>query len=228
MGVKAMPAEQLTSLDRSTLRERALDLVRTAIISGQYRPGDHLSEVELAAGMGVSRGTVREALRHLQQEGLAKANARGMLLVHNPSGAEIRELYEVRAALEGLAVTRLIASPIREEAVDALRKALSEMDRTDLDFAAHTDADLAFHLLMCRLSGNSVLVDAWRHLEGRVRVVIMNGKRPEIMSGRHHESIVNAIEGGDVGQALKVVQEHMTLAADRLAEPAEGPPPTQH
>src|SRR3712207_9335000 len=62
--------ESLSSLDRSTLRERALEALRSAILSGRYRPGDHLGEVELATHLGVSRGTVREALRHLQQEGL--------------------------------------------------------------------------------------------------------------------------------------------------------------
>jgi DNA-binding GntR family transcriptional regulator len=62
-----MTAEPLTSLDRSTLRERALGALRSAITSGQYRPGDHLGEVELAGHLGVSRGTVREALRHLRR-----------------------------------------------------------------------------------------------------------------------------------------------------------------
>ena len=59
-----MTAEPLPSLDRSTLRERALQSLRAAITSGRYRPGDHLGEVELASHLGVSRGTVREALRH--------------------------------------------------------------------------------------------------------------------------------------------------------------------
>ena len=75
--------EPLVSLDRSTLRERALEALRSVILSGQYRPGDHLGEVELAGSLGVSRGTVREALRHLQQEGLVTAGNRGMLRVNS-------------------------------------------------------------------------------------------------------------------------------------------------
>jgi DNA-binding GntR family transcriptional regulator len=104
-----MAAQPLTSLDRSTLRERALEALRTAISSGQYRPGDHLGEEELARRLGVSRGTVREALRHLQQDGLVTAGARGMLRVHSLSPVEIRDLFQVRGALEGLAVTLIIA-----------------------------------------------------------------------------------------------------------------------
>src|SRR5947209_18418788 len=94
----SVSVEPLSSLDRSTLRERSVEALRTAITSGQYRPGDHLGEVELAKHLGVSRGTVREALRHLQQEGLVTAGNRGMLRVNSVSPKEIRELFRVRAA----------------------------------------------------------------------------------------------------------------------------------
>src|ERR687890_1383716 len=105
--------EPLSSLDRSTLRERALEALRAAITSGQYRPGDHLGEVELGKHLGVSRGTVREALRHLQQEGLVTAGNRGKLRVNTVSPQEVRELFRVRAALEGLAAAEIMASPGR-------------------------------------------------------------------------------------------------------------------
>jgi DNA-binding GntR family transcriptional regulator len=214
-----MATQPLASLDRSTLRERALEALRTAIISGQYRPGDHLGEEELAGLLGVSRGTVREALRHLQQEGLVTAGARGMLRVHSLSPGEIRDLFQVRGALEGLAVTLLIASPRKDEAVLRLRKALSDLDDPDHDFSAHIDADLGFHLLLCQLTENSVLVDAWRHLEGRVRITIFsdNERHLNILSGSHHAPIVDAIEEGDADQAVIVLRDHMMLAVDRLA-----------
>jgi DNA-binding GntR family transcriptional regulator len=218
-----MASQPLGSLDRSTLRERALEALRSAIFSGQYRPGDSLGEEELAGRLGVSRGTVREALRHLQQEGLVTPGARGMLRVHSLSPAEVRDLFQVRGALEGLAVTLLIASPRRDAAVATLRKALSDLDDRHLDFSAHIDADLGFHLLLCQLSENSVLVDAWRHLEGLVRITILSDgdeQHSNIMSGSHHAPIVDAVEAGDVAQAVKVLQNHMALAADRLASPA--------
>ena len=105
-----MSVEPLNSLDRTTLRERALEALRSAITSGRYRPGDHLGEVDLATHLGISRGTVREALRHLQQEGLVTAGNRGMLRVNTISPKEVRELFRVRAALESLAVTEIIRS----------------------------------------------------------------------------------------------------------------------
>ena len=216
-------AVQLTSLDRSTLRERSLEALRTAITSGEYHPGDHLGEEELAGRLGVSRGTVREALRHLQQEGLVTAGARGMLRVNRLTPAEVRDLFLVRGALEGLAVRLLIASPRKEAAVARLREALSSLDDPDQDLSTHIDADLTFHLLLCELSENSVLVDAWRHLEGRVRITILSDgdkHHAPLMSGGNHAPIVEAIEAGDADEAVKVLEAHMARAADRLAGPA--------
>jgi DNA-binding GntR family transcriptional regulator len=218
-----LSVEPLSSLDRSTLRERALAALRTAITSGRYRPGDHLGEVELGAHLVVSRGTIREALRHLQQEGLVSAGNRGMLRVNSLTAAEVRELFRVRAALEGLAVSEVITSPNRDSAVSTLRATLNKLADADLDFAGRVEADLGFHLKLCELSGNSMLVSAWRNLEGRIRVAIMNGgpqRAPTMMSRDRHSPIIDAIESGDVAAAVRVVEEHMA-AASRHFETAD-------
>lgn len=220
----AVPA--LPNLDRSTLRERALVALRTAITTGQYRPGDHLGEVEIASRMSVSRGTVREALRHLQQEGLVVAGARGMLRVRALSPREVRELFQVREALEGLAVAQVIASPGREAAVVALREALHRLGKAfepSGGLADQVEADLAFHLLLCELSENSMLVKTWRHLEGPTRVVVMSaaGERRKVtMSAAHHAPIVDAVERADTGAALAILHEHMSSAMANLQAPA--------
>jgi DNA-binding GntR family transcriptional regulator len=218
-------AEPLSSLDRSTLRERALEALRAAITSGQYRPGDHLGEVQLASHLGISRGTVREALRHLQQEGLVTAGNRGMLRVNSLTPAEVRELFRVRAALEGLAVADITASSERETAVARLREALAQLTDAGGDFAVRVEADLGFHLLLCQLAGNSMLVEAWRFLEGRIRVAIMSGEpdnAPPMMSQDRHSPIIDAIEKGNVSAAVAVVEEHMAAAAEHFADARDG------
>ena len=212
--------EPLSGLDRSTLRERAREAVRTAITSGQYRPGEHLGEVELATHLGVSRGTVREAMRHLQQEGLLTAGRRGMLRVNSLSTEKVRELFRVRAALEKLAVAEIMCSDGQDSAARALRDALSTLAGSELDFAERVEADLGFHLLLCRLAGNSMLVEAWRNLEGKIRVAIMNGgpdRAPRMMSWDRHAPIVDAIESGDLAEALRVIDQHMAEAADNFS-----------
>jgi DNA-binding GntR family transcriptional regulator len=214
--------ESLSALDRSTLRERSLEALRAAILTGRYRPGDHLGEVELAGSLGVSRGTVREALRHLQQEGLVTSGNRGMLRVNSLTAAEVHELFRVRAALEGLAVREVIASPRREAAAASLRTAVDRLS-DEGEPAARMEADLAFHLLLCQLSGNSMLVEAWQRLEGRMRVAILNGAAWQVpmMARDRHVPIVEAIEQGDVDAAVQVVDEHMAGAAEHFAQATE-------
>jgi DNA-binding GntR family transcriptional regulator len=147
------------------------------------------------------------------------AGNRGMLRVNAVSPTEVRELFRVRAALEGLAAAEIIASPKRDEAVATLREALDQLD-VDGDFATKLEADLGFHLLLCRLSGNSMLVDSWQYLEGRIRITIMNGESPgapSMMARGRHAPIVDAIERGDPAAALRIVQEHMAVAAAQYA-----------
>lgn len=212
--------EPFVQLDRSTLRERALSALRAAITSGQYQPGDHLGEVELATRLGISRGTVREALRHLQQEGLVQSGARGRLRVNTLTPEEIRGLYQVRAALEGLAAVTIIRSPARDAAVSRLRAEVERLADQEADFPGRVEADLGFHLLLCQLADNPMLVESWRHLEGRIRVAIMSHRAdqlPGIMSRDRHAPIIDAIETGDEAEARVVVEEHMQAAAEVYA-----------
>lgn len=207
------------SLDRKTLRERALVVLRSAILSGHYRPGDHLGEVEIASRLSISRGTVREALRHLQQEGLVAPGARGMLRVRSLSSEQVHELFRVRGALEGLAVAEIVASPHRPHAVAELTAALDKLAASSGDLPEQIEADLSFHALLCELSGNSVLLDTWRHLEGPIRVVVMSAtseNRSAPMSAAHHRPIVEAIERGDADGAMAVLREHMSTAVKQL------------
>jgi DNA-binding FadR family transcriptional regulator len=104
--------------------------------------------------------------------------------------------------------------------VDALRTALSRIGGAEGDFAQRLEADLGFHLLLCQLSGNSMLVESWRFLEGRIRVTIMNCETdgtPSMMARDRHVPIVEAIERGDAPAAMKVVEQHMAAAAEQYA-----------
>jgi DNA-binding GntR family transcriptional regulator len=216
--------ELLSNVGRGAMREHALEGLRSAIISGQYRPGDDLGEGELAQHLGVGRGTVRQALWHLQQEGLVTAGKRSMLRVKILSAQEVRELFRVRAALEGLAVRQLTASPDVAASVKKLREASGLAD-TDGDFAGRVETDLGFHLQLCRLSGNSVLVETWRFLENRIRVVIMSAgpeRAQMLMTRSRYEPIIEAIESADPSVAVTVLNEHMAVEADHFARsPAE-------
>jgi len=122
-----------------------------------------------------------------------------------------------------MAVREIIASPRREAAVAALRAALEHLSDEGEDFPARIEADLAFHLELCRQAGNSMLVETWQHLEGRMRVAILNGAawQAPMMARDRHAPIVDAIERADVTAALQVVDEHMASAAERFTQSPE-------
>ena len=101
----------LGGLAKTSLREQALDQLRNAVTSGEIKPGTRLVETELSAALGISRGTLREALRQLQQEGLVEAGDRGRLTVRTLTDAEILDMFAVRAALEGLAAAIISTLP---------------------------------------------------------------------------------------------------------------------
>src|SRR5512141_2140535 len=101
----------LGGLAKTSLREQALDQLRNAVTSGEIAPGTRLVETELSAALGISRGTLREALRQLEHDGLIETDERGRLTVRTLSTGELADMFTVRSALEGLAAAVLTTRP---------------------------------------------------------------------------------------------------------------------
>lgn len=207
------------AIELQTRRELILDRLREAISSGQLSPGTHLAEVELSTALGVSRGTLREALRHLQQEGLLTADSRGRLSVRVVNAREVEEIFSVREALEGLALRELCRMTDRSEVVSDLRCRLDELRAVEGVFTAQLDADLAFHARMCELSGNATLLQTWRGISGLARASITAaGPATALhnMAYERHLPIVELIETGDVDAGQAFLARHMDEAARRI------------
>ena len=118
----------LLGLEKTSLRQQAVAALRVAITSGNSRRAARLVETELSETLQISRGTLREAMRQLQQEGLISAGARGRLYVRHLDSKEIRDIFAVRAALEALAVRELAGLADRTTVIAELRAALDVMD----------------------------------------------------------------------------------------------------
>lgn len=184
----------LPSLQSQNLREQAIVALREAIVMGSLSPGSHLAEVRLATDLGISRGTLREALRQLQQEGLAVTDGRGRLHVRSLDPRTIRDTFRVRAALESLAA-RTIADrpePAKETALEALEKALEVMGAVEKEsLHVRLEADVEFHRTLCRASGNEQLLTTWEQISGVVRMSIMvagvDRARQNVAVERHRE-----------------------------------------
>jgi len=216
----SVESASLLRLERTSLREQALSALRRAITNGELAPGTHLVETELSDALHISRGTLREAMRQLQQEGLISAGARGRLSVRHLDAKEIKDIFDVRAALESLAAQTLARRPDRDEVVAVLRKALTEMERrADAHLDDRIEADLKFHRTMCQLTGNETLLHSWSSLEGNIRMSIMFAgvdRGLKNMDTKRHSAIVDAIESGDPDKAAATVNDHMSTAADVL------------
>lgn len=217
--MSAAPA--LIGLTKTNLREQALASLRTAITSGQIPPETQMVETELSEQLGISRGTLREAMRQLQQEGLLVARSRGRLFVRRLGPKEITDVFAVRASLESLAAGLLAAQDDREAVAGELRGLLAEMEQAvdDADLERRIEADLAFHRALCRLTDNESLLHTWSGLEGSIRMSIMFAGRDRAVGNMdvpRHDAVVQAIESGDPAGAETAVREHMAWAAGNL------------
>ncbi|BCW68698.1 GntR family transcriptional regulator [Arthrobacter sp. NicSoilB4] len=213
-------AAPLLGLEKKSLREQALSALRIAITSGELEPGRHLVETELSDMLQISRGTLREALRQLEQEGLLSAGPRGRLSVRHLDAKEIRDIFAVRAALESLAARTLCELPDRVQVTASLRTAIEAMAAAAQgSLEERIESDLEFHRTMCRLTGNETLLHSWESLEGSIRMSIMYAgveRAVSNMSVDRHYEIVTAIESGDASLARQTILEHMDGAAANL------------
>jgi DNA-binding GntR family transcriptional regulator len=220
----SVESASLLRLEKTSLREQALSALRRAITTGQLQPGTHLVETDLSEALQISRGTLREAMRQLQQEGLISAGTRGRLSVRHLDSKEIKDIFGVRAALESLAASELARRPDRSAVVAELREAVADMERwAASNLEDRIEADLKFHRTMCRLTGNETLLHSWQSLEGSIRMSIMFAgvdRALKNMDVRRHLEIVDAIESGDVVTAAAAVRDHMAGAAAVLVDDA--------
>src|SRR6476646_7859238 len=163
----------LAELDRTSLRERAIDRLRQAVTTREIAPGTRLVETELSAALGISRGTLREALRQLEHEGLIETDDRNRLTVSTVSAGELTDMFTVRSALEGLAAAVLSTRRDRPTMVRQLQGAVDRLRAAHDSLGDSIEADLDFHRLLCELTGNTTLLRAWETLTGPMRMAIL-------------------------------------------------------
>lgn len=202
------------------------DLLRTEIASQRLRPGERLLELDLAERFGVSRGPIRSALVELQRIGLVEINPRRGAYVATLTAADAEELYEVRTALELLALDgvlrRCSKSRIAEFAEPLKRHEQAERDG---DRAEAITADLDFHRLLCRLSGNTRLQRAWELHADQFRLIIGVVQNDERWQARprvqEHQEVLDALLAGDLDAGTTALRRHLDNARDVMISVAE-------
>ena len=202
------------------LRETVCEALRSAIRNGILEPGERLMEVQLAEELGISRTPVREAIRKLEQEGYVIMMPRRGTYVSSVSVNDIKEIFEIRSALESLS-TGLAARRIEPDELEKLRALLTEIEghieRRDIDKIVETDIE--FHGLLYQVSRNERLVTIISNLKeqlARFRTLSMSypGRLQETLE--EHRAMVEAIAAGDVEAARDAAERHMERAEETL------------
>ena len=226
-----MATGEVDSITKRSLEAQATDLVRRRIVSGDLGLGERLVETALAERYGLSRGTIRAALRRLVDEGLVRQVPYAGYRVVDFSDHDLWELYTLRGALEALGA-RLAAGRItgdgREQlraAFDALVAAASADDQSESNRCDHE-----LHLLIIRLSGNERLVQHYARVANQVRAYISLANRAvdsqEICES--HRELVESICAGDAERAGRLAEANVTFLSgpastgDAGAENADG------
>lgn len=202
------------------LREAVCETLRDAIRKGVLEPGERLMEVQLAEELGISRTPVREAIRKLEQEGYVIMMPRRGTYVSDISTSDVKEIFEIRSALESLA-TGLAARRIEPDELETLQNLLTEIQgyiaKNDIEKIVETD--IKFHGLLYQVSRNERLVSIISNLKeqlARYRTLSMSypGRLQETME--EHSEMVEAIANGDVSAARDAAEHHMERAEETL------------
>lgn len=209
------------------VRQQVLDQLREAIVTRKLRPGQRLVERELMEQTGVSRPTIREVLRQLAAEGLVASIPNKGTVVASLSNERTRELYEVRAVLESMAV-RQFAERATDADRAALRKAfegLAAAARRDDDGRSLLAHKERFYDALFAGAGNVLVAEIVGGLQTRVTALrstsLAQSGRPLEMV-KEVRAIVDNLEAGDAEAAAAACEYHVMQAA-RTIFAAVGP-----
>ncbi len=195
------------------LRDVVFHTLRQAILRGELKPGERLMEIQLANKLGVSRTPIREAIRKLELEGLVLMIPRRGAVVAEITEKSLRDVLEVRGALEELAV-ELACDRITEEQIGELRaaaEAFADILKSD-DVTALAEADVKFHDVIYFATENQRLIQLLYNLREqmyRYRVEYLKREEVHAVLLAEHDYIIECIERRDTIAAKKAISTHI-------------------
>ena len=219
-----MPILAEATLQRTSLREQALALLREALITGRIADGVGYSSKALAAELSVSNGPIREAMLALVDDGLMEAvpnkGFRPVLL----TPADQAEIYEMRLLLEVPAVARLAKGDLPSDRAARLTDLVNTIERTARsdDLIGNLAADRDFHLTLLAAGGNSRLVDAVARLRDQTRLCNLRAISADgrlVASADEHRPLLTAIMRHDKRTAERLMRRHLEHIRQDWSQP---------
>jgi DNA-binding GntR family transcriptional regulator len=205
---------------KNTLQEQAYQFIKTKIVNLGFKPGEFITDIQIAESLDVSRTPVREAFRMLEREGLLVYEPKHGWKVYSLTLKDIHEIFEIKINLEAF-LARKAAKCTDDILRKKLEHTLNEMrkaaDAEDVDAWVVLDQDL--HKLIFIMADNQRALNYIENLNdqwNRLRVGFSARTGRITRSIIEHEKIVNAILAGDADEAEKETKDHLVLVRDEL------------
>lgn len=195
------------------IRDVIYESLRQSIFDGELKAGDRLVEKELADKMKVSRTPIREALRKLEAEGLVEHLPRRGVVVKGFSREDVIEIYSIRKALEGLAITYTVRN-ITDQKIVQLKELIKEMEKLteEGDIKELFKVNQRFNDILVNSSKMPRLIhliNTYMEYLQRLRIVTMSCKQRRLKALNEHKAILNAVIDRDEERARQLVEEHI-------------------
>lgn len=204
------------------LRDVVFNTLREAILKGDLKPGERLMELQLAAKLGVSRTPIREAIRMLEQEGLAVTIPRRGAEVAKMTEKDMEDVLQIREALEILAV-QLANEKITPEKLEELENsvvAFEDAVKTG-DLKKITQTDIDFHDIIYMAAENTKLVAMLNNLREQIyryRVEYLKNDKNYARLMKEHQEIVEGLKRHDVDYVVAMVKKHVDNQANAVRD----------
>jgi DNA-binding GntR family transcriptional regulator len=215
-----MRVVERSQIHRVSVADQVAAVLRQRILNGELRPGTPLQEIPLSHGLGVSRNTMREAMRILSLEGLLKRSIHRGIAVAQLSLKDVEEIYHLRRMLEIPAV--LAAKTNHSDVLPELRNALEGYERAvrERDWMRAVSFDLQFHSLLIRFHENKRLESFYQKLIGEVRMGMVLVDLTHDDPGRLipvHRKLYQLLSGGKLKRCAAVLTQHLQDSESRLS-----------
>lgn len=197
---------------RRRLADEVYDELIDAIMRREIGPDDRLVQEKLAAEMQISRTPVREALMRLEQEGVLEVSNRGSFRLYRMDDAEVKELYQSRAAIEGQSA-RILASRVDQAELARLRQVIqTEESRVDGTTRGYFEANRTIHRAFMVEAGNRFLLEMFDMIWGKAMAFRLFAAIENVdldKSLGDHIALVDVIATGDRAAALEAFTQHI-------------------
>jgi DNA-binding GntR family transcriptional regulator len=203
-----------------TFQKQAYDFIKSQIMNLGFKPGEYITDSQIAGLLKISRTPVREAFYRLEKEGLLINEARRGWKIYTLSLDNINDIFDIKEVLEGMVARKAAAcqdESLRSSLRDTFEKMALAAEANDVD--AWLDADFHLHDVLFQMAGNEIanriitnLNDQWHRV--RLGFVALQGRMQRSVD--EHQSIIKSILDNDGEEAERLMQAHLNQVREEL------------